>query len=57
MINVLIGVIGIIAVGIAVKLFDSEIRPYKYRKIIVNTVAISSVLSLIIGIIRCIIGR
>lgn len=57
MINVLIGVIGIIIVGIAVKLFDSEIRPYKYRKIIVNTVAISSALSLIIGIIRCIIGR
>lgn len=57
MLNIALGVLGIIAVGIAVKLFDDKIRPYKYRKIIVNTVAISSVLSFIIGIIRVIIGR
>lgn len=57
MINILIGALGIIAVGIAVKLFDDKIRPYKYRKIIVNTVAIASALSFIVGFIRLIIGR
>ena len=57
MTNILIGAIGIIAVGVAVKIFDDKIRPYKYRKIIVNTIAIGSALSFIVGFIRLIIGR
>lgn len=57
MLNILFGALGIVIVGIAVKLFDDKIRPYKYRKIIVNTIAIASALSFIIGFIRIIIGR
>lgn len=55
--NIIAGIIGIIGVGIAVKVFDDKIRPYHYRKLVVDVVAIASLLSFIVGIIRIIIGR
>lgn len=48
---VMIGFIFVIADCIAVKLFDDIIRPYKYRKAIINAVMISGLIMIIGGLI------
>ncbi len=52
----LLGVIIILIVSICVKLFDSKIRPYHWRKVGINVLTLSGLLFIIVGIIQLIIG-
>jgi hypothetical protein len=50
------GIVLILIICICVKLFDDKIRPSHWLKVIVNTVTITGLLLIIVGLARIIIG-
>lgn len=56
MLLVLISLVLFIGIGIAVKMFDTEIRVSKYGKLVVDMIFFLAIALMLAGIIKCIGG-